>query len=94
MDEALKRTTAAVERYRPPERMIAVAQRSLVGRDTEQRVCLEANALGDAVLEIAEAHGGVHENCATCVAIINGLAVTMGILRAEVEVEFAAKLGE
>jgi hypothetical protein len=94
MDDALKRATTAVEQYGAPEPMIGAAQRSLAGMEKDRRLCLEAEALGGAVLEIAEAHAGPHPSCPTCVSLRNGLAVQMGILRAEVDVEFAAKLGD
>src|SRR4051812_45025222 len=92
IDDALRRTADAVARYAAPEQMIAVAAGSLAGRPCRQRAKLEVDALHDAVLDIAQRHAGPHDDCNTCRAIGNGLAVAMGIVRAEVDVELERKL--
>lgn len=94
LDDALKRTAAAVDRYGAPENMIAAAAGSLTRLACAQRVGLEIDALHGAILTVADAHAGPHERCATCSAVRDSLAVAMGILRAEVEAEFAAEPGE
>lgn len=94
LDEALRRTSEAAGRYGVPEKMIAAAASSLIRVRCPQRAELELGALHDAILTVADMHGGVHPGCPTCGAIGNALAVAMGVVRAEVDVEFAAKFGE
>jgi hypothetical protein len=72
--------------------MIAVAARSLAGKPCQVRAKMEVDALHDAILVIAGEHAGPHPGCGTCHALRNGLAVAMGIVRAEVDVELERKI--
>jgi hypothetical protein len=92
IDDGLKRASAAVRQYRVPDPMIDVAAGALVQMPDGVRQRSEIHALTDAILEVADKHGGIHDRCPTCDSIANGLAVTMGILRAEVDLEFRQRL--
>ncbi len=94
LDDALARATDAVERYEAPEPMIEVTRKALLGLSAGRRAEVERAGLIDAVLTVAEIHAGPHRGCGDCAALRSGLAVVMGGLRAQVDGEFAAKLGE
>lgn len=91
MDDALRRTTHAVERYGVDENMIALAAGSLMRMPAEYRTRAGIHAMMDAFLPIAEHHANWHESChdgcELCAAIRNGLAVAMGAIRAETDLE-------
>jgi hypothetical protein len=93
IDDALRRTADAVAQYQAPERMIAAAARSLAGKPGQARAKMEIDALHDAILAIANDHAGPHDGCDTCHAVRNGLAVAMGIVRAEVDLELEKRIG-
>lgn len=92
IDENLRRTSAAVNRYRVPERIIALAAGSLTSMTEQQRHDHGMDAIQDALLLVAEQHAGPHPDCVTCNAVSNGLAVTLGVVRAEVDVEMERKI--
>lgn len=93
MDDALRRTADAVRRYQVPDRMIALAAASVMRMPAGYRRRVEVEALTDAVLGIADTHGGTcDDTCLLCVRIRDALAVTMGIIRAEVDLEFQERL--
>lgn len=94
LDDALKLTAAAVQRYGADKDMIAKAAGSLtgMGATTTTRLYAEVDALGDALLHVADVHAGPHPDCQMCGAIRNGLAVAMGVVRAEVGIEFEGRL--
>jgi hypothetical protein len=94
MDEALRRTNEAVERYQVPERMIAIAASSLEEMPEDARRTTEVNALVNAITEAAGQHGGPHPACVTCVGVGNALAVAMGSVRAEADLVLTRLLGE
>jgi hypothetical protein len=85
MDDALRRTTHAVEQYAVDPDMIALAAKALERLPVGFRVESEVRALTDAILLIAAGHGGPHESCDTCRPITNALAVAMGSIRAETD---------
>ncbi|MGX6604809.1 hypothetical protein ACWKSP_22175 [Micromonosporaceae bacterium Da 78-11] len=88
MDDALRLTADAVERYRVNERMVMYTTASLWALLDDQRQGAEVDGLIHAILEIATAHDGSHDGeCATCDAICNGVAVAMGVVRAETDLE-------
>jgi hypothetical protein len=94
MDDALRRTNEAVERYAVPERMISIAALSLEGMPERVRRENEVNALVNAITEVAGQHGGGHPDCVTCIGLGNALAVAMGSVRAEADLAFAKMIGE
>jgi hypothetical protein len=94
MDEALRRTNEAVERYEVPQRMIAIAARSLEEMPERPRRENEVNALVNAITELADQHGGGHPSCLTCVGLSNALAVAMGSVRAEADLVLTKLYGE
>lgn len=92
LDEMLRRTSAAVSRYRVPERAVALASSSLAALPEHARRHLEVRGLLDAVLRIADAHQPCEVPCEVCEAVRNGLAVALGVVRAEVDVDLERKL--
>jgi hypothetical protein len=92
IDEILRTTVRAAGRYDVPERMIAAAATALESMGDDARRQAGVNALHDAVLQVARLHGGPHDGCGTCSAVRNGLAVAMGVVRAEVDVDFEGRL--
>lgn len=92
IDEILRTTVRAAGRYDVPERMIAAAASALESMPEAARLQAGVNALHDAMLQVARLHGGPHGGCDTCSAVRNGLAVAMGVVRAEVDVEFGRRL--
>ncbi|GIM88787.1 hypothetical protein [Paractinoplanes toevensis] len=93
IDQTLRRTADAAARYEVPERKIGVATTSLTGMPDDQRQDVEVEALHEAVLHLADIHGGPHDDgCPDCHAIGNGLAVALAVVRAEVDVEFEQKV--
>ena len=94
MDEALRRTNEAVERYAVPQKMIAIAADCLERMPEDARHDSEVDALVDAVLQVAGPHSGPHPNCITCVGISNALAVSMGVVRAEADLALAKMIAE
>jgi hypothetical protein len=94
MDDALRRTADAVERYAVPQRLIGLAAQSLEPMPAEVRRNSEVNALVDAIVRIAGEHGGPHDSCLTCHSVSNALAVAMGSVRAEADLALAQMLGD
>lgn len=94
MDEALRRTNEAVERYEVPAQKIAIAAQSLERMPGDLRHDCEVYAMADVISELATAHGGKHENCLTCNGLANALAVAMGAVRAEADLALAKMIGE
>lgn len=95
LDDALKRTADAVARFHVPDDMIAWAATSLEGMPAGDRVRLEVEALLDAIVEIASAHGGhCADDCPVCKSIRNALAVAMGVVRAEADIALKAMYSE
>jgi hypothetical protein len=88
LDDALRRTVAAVERYRVPQDVIARAADALARMPGDYRRETEVGALVDAIVEIADAHAGqCPDECPACGAVRNALAVAMGVIRAETDLE-------
>lgn len=94
MEEALRRTTEAVERYEVPQRLIGLAAQSLEPMPAEVRHNSEVNALVDAIVRIAGEHGGPHDSCLTCHSVSNALAVSMGVVRAETDLALSRMYGD
>lgn len=92
IDETLRRAADAANLYRVPEKMIQVAATSLTRMPDNGRRDLEVAALVDAILHIAAAHQPCEVRCEVCEAVGNGLAVTLGVVRAEVDVDFGKRL--
>jgi kynureninase len=87
MDDALRRTTHAVEQYAVPDELIAMAAGSLMQMPAAARAQAEIHALAEGIVLIADEHAGPHESCGMCHAIGNALAVAMGAIRAEADLE-------
>ena len=94
LDDALRRTADAVAQYQVPESVIALAAGSLEQMPEVPRLCAEVGALGQAVLDVAAAHAGPHPACAVCTTIRDALAVGMGIVRAEADLQLKDMLGD
>lgn len=94
MDEALRRTNKAVERYEVPNQKIGIAAESLERMPAELRRDTEVYAMADAISELATAHRGRHDDCVTCTSLENALAVAMASVRAEADVALRAMAGE
>jgi len=94
LDEALRRTSEAVEKYQVPQRMIAIAALSLEEMPQDVRRECEVDALVSAIAELAGQHGGPHAACVTCISVGNALAVAMGSVRAEADVALTRLIGE
>ncbi|MBM2616707.1 hypothetical protein JIG36_14185 [Actinoplanes sp. LDG1-06] len=94
LDDALRRGAAAAARYDVPQKVIDIGAQSLGRMPVEKRHVMEVDGLVDALLIIAERHGGPHADCATCEAIPNGLAVVMSVVRTETDPATQNKLGE
>lgn len=94
MDEALRRTNEAVERYEVPQKVIAVAAQCLESMSADARHETEVEALVDANLQVAASHGGPHPDCMTCQRIKNALAVSMGVVRAETDLALSRMYGD
>jgi hypothetical protein len=94
MDEALRRTNEAVERYQVPQRLIGVATQSLEQMADGVRHQSELYALVDSVQWLAGSHDGPHPECLTCHALKNTLAVSMAAVRAETDIALTALMDE
>jgi hypothetical protein len=94
MDEALRRTNEAVERYDVPNKKIGIAAESLERMPAELRHDTEVYAMADAISELAAAHRGRHEGCVTCTSLENALAVAMASVRAETDIALRAMISE
>jgi len=92
IDETLRRTVDAVDRYRVPERLIGIAATSLEQMTEQQRRAAIVAALLDGLLHIADQHAGPHNDCPSCHSISNGLAVALGVIRAEVDISFENRI--
>jgi hypothetical protein len=94
LDDALRRTAAAVEHYHVDQKMIGVVAGSLTPMPLEQRAFVEVAGFTDAIVRIADTHDGPHDGCDMCAAIGNGLAAAMGVVRAETDLQLKSMLGE
>jgi hypothetical protein len=94
LDDALQRTTAAVDRYQVEQRMIGVVAGTLTRLPLEQRASVGMAGLVDAIVRLADVHDGPHDDCGMCEAIGNALAAAMGVVRAEADVKLREMLGE
>lgn len=92
IDETLRATVDAAGRYLVPEGMVAEAAQALIEMGDSARRRAEILALHDALLAVADRHAGPHDNCDTCRAVRNGLAVALGVVRAEIAAEFERRL--
>jgi hypothetical protein len=94
MDEALRRTSEAVERYAVPQKMIAIAAESLERMPKDLRREVEVDAMANAITELAGQHNGPHPDCLTCIGLGDALAVAMGSVRAEADLALTRMLGD
>lgn len=92
LDDTLRMTTAAAVRYDVPTDLVEAAVRDLMSMDDAARRRAGLVAMHDAVLHVADRHGGPHDACDTCTAVRDGLSVALSVVRAEFNVDFERRI--
>jgi hypothetical protein len=93
LDDLLRRCADQAARYRVPEQMTALTASSLQRMPAAARARSGTRALVDAIVRIAAQHRPCLGECGTCEAISNGLAVALGVIRAEVDAVLSHRFG-
>lgn len=85
IEQAFQETVEVAVQYQAVEPRVKLAWATLMGKSREERATEQLDGLRDALVTVAVAHDGPHQDCRTCHALRAGLEVAVGVVRSQID---------